>query len=76
MKRFVIQRHPTFVTAAELHAKGSIPITNAILRFSSMDDLIAHFTKLGVPTYVLGAALDRVDSTGTTTLAFLEQWRR
>ena len=73
MKRqFVIQRHPHVVTATEIQVKGSTGIGIDVLRFGSVDELIAHFAALGVSAHALDAARESVNSTGMASLEFSE----
>ena len=72
MKRFMIHRHPNCITATHIQNRGATRVFGPMLRFPSVNDLVAHFAALGVPACALNAAQVRVDLTGRATLVFFE----
>ena len=70
-KQFMIHKHPHVVTATEIRVKGSVGIVNTVLRFGSIEDLLDHFSRRGVPADVLETVRNNVDSTGMATITSL-----
>ena len=69
-KRFLIHKHPHVITATEIQMKGSTGVVDTVLRFQSLDELVAHFTSLGAPLEALSAVRQSVDATGMASLEF------
>lgn len=71
-RRFLIHRHPHVITATEIQMKGSTGVVDSVLRFGSVDELVAHFRSLGASEEALEAARQSVDTTGLAMLVFSE----
>jgi hypothetical protein len=72
MKSFMIHRQPNCITATRVQNRAATRVFDPMLRFRSLNDLVAHFAALGVPACALEAAQVRVDLTGKATLVFFE----
>ena len=69
----MIHKHPHVITATEIQIKDSTGVFDPVLRFSSLDELVGHFTSLGASLEALDAARQNVSSTGMATLVFSEK---
>jgi len=72
----MIHRHPHVITAMEIRIKDSTGVFDPVVRFTSMDELVGHFTNLGASLEALDAIQNSVKSTGVATIVFSERRQR
>ncbi len=69
-RRFLIAKHGNIITATELDGSGSQATFSPILRFTSLPELIDHFSGLGAPAETLQTVGSSFRENGVASLEF------